>query len=191
MPYDPSYPANGIKIRAVDFRNQFAAIKTLIDDQAATIAAQAAEIAALQVPVPTAAQISGLSYNGSAMEVTFAPTDGENASELTVLWWPEGGAVTRVALTLPTQSVPVGSAAGVTFWQTEVKNASGATVLSGGVVVFSELRGRRGGWVRVDRINPAPRSPPNSPSLPKRESTSPPPPKSSPSSSNAASTPTY
>ncbi len=125
MPYDRSYPANGIKIRAVDFQNQLAAMKAIIDDQAA-------ELAALQVPVPTAVQVVGLSYHSGpgTMDVTFAPTGGDNATELAVLWWPEGGAVTRTPLTLPTQSVPVGSAAGAAFWQTEVQNAAGVTVLS-------------------------------------------------------------
>ncbi len=64
MPYDPNYPADGIKIRAVDFRNQFAAMKALIDDQAATIAALTAQVAALAVALANTAQNPSVSQMG-------------------------------------------------------------------------------------------------------------------------------
>ena len=69
----------------MELRAQFNALKALIDAQDgsianlnATVSAQTAEIEGLQVAVPTAVQILGLSYHSSdgTMQVAFAPTGG-------------------------------------------------------------------------------------------------------------------
>jgi hypothetical protein len=65
MAYDPNYPADGILIEAVDFRNQFAGLKALID-------AQAAQIAALQAQVnqkPSLADVNNAVSSNSAANV--------------------------------------------------------------------------------------------------------------------------
>ena len=56
MAFDPNYPADGLKIRAVDFRTQFAALHA--DDVAkdALLAAQEARIAALEAALAGTAQ---------------------------------------------------------------------------------------------------------------------------------------
>lgn len=131
MPFDPTIPQQNTEVDAPQMRSQLNALYDLIT-------AQAAEIAALQTPLPTAVEILELIYNSGAgtMQVTYAPTGGDNATELTLLWWLEGSAVNRVALALPMQDVSVGATTGKTFWQTEVKNAAGATLLSGVLSYF-------------------------------------------------------
>ena len=64
--FDPTLPLEGNELDAVELRAQFNALKALIDAQDgsianlnATVSAQTAEIAGLQVPVPTAVQILG------------------------------------------------------------------------------------------------------------------------------------
>ena len=58
MPYDPAKPANGEDLDAVLVRNQFNALKALID-------AQAAQIASLQAQLNAA--IAGTSNNSNAV----------------------------------------------------------------------------------------------------------------------------
>ena len=48
MSFDPNYPVDNQEIIAADFRNQFGALKALIDAQAATIADLQAQIADLR-----------------------------------------------------------------------------------------------------------------------------------------------
>ena len=74
MPFDPSYPADGIRIRAVDFRDQFGALKALNDAQ----------------PVPVYGRVAGDWTSGSASfaDVTglaFAVGAGENWTAEVVL----------------------------------------------------------------------------------------------------------
>ncbi|MEI6198077.1 MAG: hypothetical protein WCS42_27490, partial [Verrucomicrobiota bacterium] len=52
MPYDPTLPVNLSPIRATELRDQFNALKALIDAQAAQLAVQAAQIEALQAHFP-------------------------------------------------------------------------------------------------------------------------------------------
>ena len=44
MPFDPNYPQDGQLIDATDFRNQFNALKALIDNVLATLNAQIASL---------------------------------------------------------------------------------------------------------------------------------------------------
>jgi hypothetical protein len=54
MAFDPTLPAPRTRVRSQELRNQFNGLKEIIDAQAVTIAAQAAEIAMLQ------GQVAGL-----------------------------------------------------------------------------------------------------------------------------------
>ena len=74
MPFDPSYPADGIRIRAVDFRGQFGALKALND----------------AVPVPVYGRVAADWTSGSASftdvgGLAFAVAAGENWSAEMVL----------------------------------------------------------------------------------------------------------
>ena len=52
MPYDPNFPPDHQPLNAAPWRNQFNGLKDLIDAQAAQLAVQAAQIAALQAHFP-------------------------------------------------------------------------------------------------------------------------------------------
>ncbi len=126
MSYDPSKPADHSPLSSSEMREQLNALKALID-------AQAAEIAALQTPFPSVIEIASLSYDSgtTTMQIAYAPTGGDNATEQTLVWWVGTGSPNRVPLTRPSQSVSVsGIVDEMTFWQTEEKNAAGVIVLS-------------------------------------------------------------
>ena len=92
MPFDPAYPADGIRIRAVDFRGQFAALKALIDAQAAQIAAlpTAAEVdAAIAEAVTTTTNnlLSASSNNTNPVGVIgTTPGDPPSGSDVQVVY---------------------------------------------------------------------------------------------------------
>jgi hypothetical protein len=69
MPFDPTFPPPGADILSEPFRNQFHALKDLIDTQAATIAAQGNQIATLQAAldsVPPGQPVLTLQYVGGS-----------------------------------------------------------------------------------------------------------------------------
>ncbi len=65
MSFDPARPHDSATIIAAELRDQFNALKALIDAQAAQIAAQAAQIASLQSQLNAA--IAGTSNNSNAV----------------------------------------------------------------------------------------------------------------------------
>ena len=72
MPFDPTKPAFGSPDSSAEMREQFNALKALIDAQAAVIAAQSAQIASLSaqltdVPNQIAAAISATSSNSNGV----------------------------------------------------------------------------------------------------------------------------
>ena len=76
MPFDPTKPANGAEIIALELRDQLNALKALVDAQAAQIAGlvtevegQAVQIDALEVQVAD----MGSAINGSALNPTSVP----------------------------------------------------------------------------------------------------------------------
>ena len=55
MPYDSTLPADHAQVVAAELRSQFAGLKTLIDAQAAQIAALQAQLAAKATAIPAVA----------------------------------------------------------------------------------------------------------------------------------------
>ena len=65
MAYDPNYPPDHVLIKAVDFRNQFNALKALIDAQQATIDQKASmDDVNEAIAAGSARNVDGFSFSG-------------------------------------------------------------------------------------------------------------------------------
>ena len=69
MPFDPAVPQPGDDLAAAPLRNQFNALKALVDDQAAAIAALTLRVAALEPPPLTATGFGNPRANGTLIVV--------------------------------------------------------------------------------------------------------------------------
>ncbi len=76
MPFDPALPANGSQIKSPELRAQFNALNDLIAGHEAQIAAQAAQIAALQVALANTAQ------NPAISQMAFGLSDPPTQAQL-------------------------------------------------------------------------------------------------------------
>ncbi|MEO7298582.1 MAG: hypothetical protein ABI042_08415 [Verrucomicrobiota bacterium] len=72
MPFDPNLPENNSPISAAELRAQFTSLKTSIDGLTATVAAQAAQIAAL----PNVTAVTALIASNAAKNVDSLVEDG-------------------------------------------------------------------------------------------------------------------
>ena len=70
MPYDPTYPADGILIRAVEMRDQFQGLKSAIDVVPAGPAGPAGPVGPAFSNVQIGSVITGMAGTGAAVSVT-------------------------------------------------------------------------------------------------------------------------
>ena len=70
MPYDPTYPADGILIRAVEMRDQFQGLKSAIDVVPAGPAGPAGPVGPALSNVQIGSVITGMAGTGAAVSVT-------------------------------------------------------------------------------------------------------------------------
>jgi hypothetical protein len=78
MPYDPSFPADGVLIESLPFRDQFHGIKDLIDAVVTLTAAQVDGVTTLDPGLPANATVSVV---GNTLHLTFDIPRGNDGAQ--------------------------------------------------------------------------------------------------------------